>query len=479
MNWDNDELIIKDLLNGINTPGYNIASEIEKNKVKKSPSFKRHLVTAAALLMLLTFTFAAAAATISGFKYLVSIIGEENAGVVSPVELSDEDRGIKMEVVASGRFDNMLKIYVTLQDLTGERLADDIKLSPYSLDGIDRIKKVNGIGGSSVRGWDRIDYDEQNHKATLLYEYNSSDKLEGEELTLKIDKILYNTKEYWNYKVTEADLSKADRNPHIFYASMEQFLSTSNIGILEESIFKNYAAEDAIPILKEQADKISFPQTEGFNICAVGVVDGKLHIQTQNFEIENKDTNYNIYFVDLKNPQPYHDLKNPEGIFRFDLDEDGNITKETDFPAYEEYVFDIDTDRLEEYELLAYIRESDAIKGEWEVKFSSEDSGEILKTQINKDVDGIRVDSASVNPFGGIRIEGTVDNHVKIPVMFNVKINTSRGEMITTFSSYDYLGDRTENSEYNFEAFYETEKPVDLNSVISIEINGVTTYFER
>jgi hypothetical protein len=51
--------------------------------------------------------------------------------------------------------------------------------------------------------------------------------------------------------------------------------------------------------------------------------------------------------------------------------------------------------------------------------------------------------------------------------------------MITTFSSYDYLGDRTENSEYNFEAFYETEKPVDLNSVISIEINGVTTYFER
>ena len=42
MNRDNDELMIKDLLKGINTPEYNMASEIEKNKVKKSPSFKRH-----------------------------------------------------------------------------------------------------------------------------------------------------------------------------------------------------------------------------------------------------------------------------------------------------------------------------------------------------------------------------------------------------------------------------------------------------
>lgn len=474
MNRDNDELMIKDLLKGINTPEYNMASEIEKNRVKKSPSFKRHLVTVAVSLMLMTFTVAAAAATISGFKYLVTIIGEENAGVVSPVELSDENQGIKMEVVAAGRFDNMLKVYVTLQDLTGERLGDDVSLMEYSkLTGIERVGRM-GCGG-----WRRIDYDEQNHKATLLYEYNSSDKLEGEELTLKINKILYNTKEYWNYKVTEADLSKADRNPHIFYAAMDQFLSTSNIGILEESIFKNYAAEDAMPILKEQADKISFPQTEGFNICAVGVVDGKLHIQTQNFEIENKDTNYNIYFVDLKNPLPYQDLINAEGIFRFDLDEDGNITKETDFPAYEENIFDIDTDRLEEYELLAYISESDAIKGDWEVKFSSEDSGEILKTQINKDVDGIRVDSASVNTFGGIRIEGAVDNHVKIPVMFEVKINTFHEEIRSSFSAYDFMADRTEDSEYNFEAFYETEKPVDLNSVLSIEINGVITEIEK
>lgn len=351
INMDKDELIIKNALNDVNTPEYNIVSEIEKSRAaKKSPSFKRHMVTVATSIFLMLFTVAAAAATISGFKYLLSIIGEENTAVITPVEISDEDQGIKMEVVAAGRFDNILRVYVTLQDMTGERLGDDVSLiEHFRLTGMERV------GGMSSWGWKLIDYDEENNKATMLFELAGSSKLEGEELTLEINKILYNTKEYWNYKVTEADLSNVDRNPPIFYAMMNQFLSTSNI---------NYIGEDVVLVLKEQSDKISFPQTEGFNICAMGVVDGKLHIKTRNYENEDKDISYNLYFVDLKSPQKYENLINPEGIFRFNLDEKGDITKETDFPAYIEHIYDIDTDRLDEYELLAYIRESDAIEGD-------------------------------------------------------------------------------------------------------------------
>lgn len=469
MNMDNDELIIKNALNAVNTPEYDIASEIDKDRsAKKSPSFKRHLVTATVLLLLLTFTVAAAAATVSGFKYLMAIIGEENANLVTPVELSDEDQGIKMEVVAAGRFDSMLKVYVILQDLTGERLLDDVSFHEnYNLTGI-KTKKPGKGGGMSTAGWELIDYDKQNHKATLLYHLDSGAGLEGEELTIQINKLLYNTKEYWNYKVAEADLPNVDKNPPIFYASMNQFLSTSNIGIPEESLFQNYIAEDAVPVLKEQADKISFPQTEGFNICAMGIVDGKLHIQTRNFENEDKDTSYNIYFVDLKNDQPYQDLINAKGIFRFDLDENGNITEETDSAEYEEYVFDIDTDRLDEYELLAYISESDAINGNWEVKFNSEDSGEILKAETNVAIDGATVESAVINPFGAIRIEGTSKKNGIIAC--DVKINTSRGK-ITAISSG---GSNVDNE---FALYYETEKPIDLNSVTSLEINGRTVTF--
>ena len=42
MNRENDELIIKNALNNVNTPGYDITSKIEQNMTaNKSPSFKR------------------------------------------------------------------------------------------------------------------------------------------------------------------------------------------------------------------------------------------------------------------------------------------------------------------------------------------------------------------------------------------------------------------------------------------------------
>ncbi len=282
MNKGNDEVIIKNALNGVNTPKYNIVSETEKNRAtKKSLSFKRHLVTATASILLMLFTVGAAAATISGFKYLLSIIGEENAVVITPVEISDEDQGIKMEVVASGRFDNILRVYVTLQDMTGERLGDDIRIDDYTITGIERSKTDGRIGISTGGGFGRIDYDKDNHKATLLYERNSDTKLEGEELTLKINRILYNTKKYEKYKVMIADLSKIERNPQMFYAKMNEFLFAYNIGVPGGS-FQDYKDEEIVPILKEQENKINFPQTESLKICATGIVDGKLHVQIRN-----------------------------------------------------------------------------------------------------------------------------------------------------------------------------------------------------
>lgn len=472
MNMNNDELIIKNAINVVNTPKYDIAPAIEKNRAaKKSPSLKRHLVTAAASLLLMTFTAAAAAATVSGFKYLLTIIGEENAHIVSPVELFDEDQGIKMEVVAAGRFDNMLKIYVTLQDMTGERLRDiDLGLIRYS-----RLTGIERTGGMSSAGWKLIDYDEKNNKATMLFELAGGAKLEGEELTLEINKILYNTKEIWDYRV-EKNLSEAERNPSVYYAAVKELMSAgSSFGLEMDGLFGGL---DEIPVLKgDQEESIVFPQTDTFKISAVGIIDGRLHIQV--WKDKNTDESSYIGFSLRDAAGEYKDV---DSYFSFDI-EDGTITGETDNPAYEEYVFDIDENKLGEYELRAFISESDVINGNWEVKFNSEDSGEILKTECNLTMDGASVEFAAINPFGGIRIEGTINNHVKIPVMFDVKINTSGGVIPSSISTYHHSDNRAENENpedwFSFEAFYETEKPVDLNSVVSLEVNGKTVTFKK
>ncbi len=243
-----------------------------------------------------------------------------------------------------------------------------------------------------------------------------------------------------------------------------------------------------MPVLKEQENKINFPQTESLKICAMGIVDGKLHVQTWKDKNTPKHIDYNIYLTDPENPDQSKWYINSEGEYGFDLDVDGNIMKETDFASYKEYVYDIDEDRLDEYELLAYISESDVINGNWEVSFNSEDSGEILKTECNLDIDGAMVEYATINPFGGICIEGTIDDPVKIPIIFNVKINMSDGEIISLsmspygysdIPSYRYSESRTEEQKNEFEVFYETGKLIDLNSVVSLEINGKKIDIER
>jgi hypothetical protein len=282
-------------------------------------------------------------------------------------------------------------------------------------------------------------------------------------------------------------LSKIDRNPEILYAKMNQFLFAYNIGVPGGS-FQDYKDEDTVPVLKEQENKISFTQTESLKICAMGIIDGKLHVQIRNDINSSKNIDYNIYLTDPENPDQSKWYINSEGTFGFDLDEGGNITKETNFAAYKEYVYDIDEDRLGEYELLAYISESDVINGNWEVNFNSEDSGEILKTECSLAMDGATVEYAAINPFGGIRIEGTIDDSVKIPVMFDVKINMSDGEIIlpsmspygySNISSYGYSGSRSEGQRNEFEVFYETGKLVDLDSVVSLEVNGRTINFKK
>ena len=235
-----------------------------------------------------------------------------------------------------------------------------------------------------------------------------------------------------------------------------------------------------MPVLKEQENKINFPQTESLKVCATGIIEGKLHVQIWKDRSSSKNTDYNIYLIDPENLDQSKRYINSEGTFGFDLDENGDITTETEFASYTEYVYDIDEDRLGEYELLAYINESDVINGNWEVNFNSEDSGEILKTECSLAMDGATVKYAAINPFGGIRIEGTIDDPVKVPVMFDVKINMSDGEMISpSISQYGYSGSRSEGQENEFEVFYETGKLVDLNSVVSMEVNGRIINFDK
>ncbi len=85
---------------------------------------KRPLAVALAALLCLTLAVPALAANVSPLYELLYRISPAVAQAFQPVQHADEDNGIRMEVVAATLHGPTAELYVTLQDLQGDRVDE-------------------------------------------------------------------------------------------------------------------------------------------------------------------------------------------------------------------------------------------------------------------------------------------------------------------------------------------------------------------
>lgn len=405
---------------------------------------RKKIVIVAAMICLMTTTVIAT--NIPSFLNLLEKISPDMVEFIEPVEEVCIDQGIKMEVVAVGRYDNMVKAYITVQDLIGNRVGKDISFLDYY-----------NIKGANSCGWSIIDYDEQNKKVTILMEAENDTKFEGENLTFKIDNIFYGRKEYKDYGI-KVDLGqlKSAGTPYV-NATIKQFLSWS-----QGKLYSNILDGDIIPILKPHVTDIKFPEIKTSMISNIGIIDGKLHVQVwrdKNFEGQG----VNIYIKDSDGEKLYSDSH-----FSFGIDKSSNPTNDTDYPSYSEYIFDVNTDKLDEYELFGDFNTSNQLEGNWQVTFKAEDSGKTLEKDCDVDLGSAWIKKITINPFG-INLTGIAPNGVKLSDL-DIKINQEDDLTETSHHSIKWDGTRWEND--NFFLIYKIEKPIDLDSITSITING-------
>ncbi|NMB27952.1 MAG: hypothetical protein GX987_07880 [Tissierellia bacterium] len=384
------------------------------------------------------------------FQNLLEKISPDVAKFIEPIEEVCINQGIKMEVVATGRYDNMVKAYVTFQDLEGNRIGKGLNFFDYySLTGTNYPSW--GSCGCSI-----IDYDEENKKATILVEAENGTKFEGENLTFKVDNIFYDNKEYEDYEIG-IDLTKLNHEPSYVNATEKQFMSWS-YGEL-------YSDGDSIPILKPHVKDIKFPDINTSMISNIGIIDGKLHVQiwrNKNFEGQGID----IYLKNSKGENVSCDTN-----VNFGIDKSGMPTSNSDYPSYSEFIFDIDTDKLDEYQLLGYFDTCKQIEGPWQVSFKAED-GKILEKTCNVNLGDVKVEEISINPFA-ISLRGKGINGTDLSNL-DIEINTENDVVRDTksnisWSSTRWLSERGKG----FVSSYDIEKPIDLSLVKSITINGI------
>lgn len=288
---------------------------------------------------------AAAAGVLPAYNMLYHLY-PEIAEHLSPVNVSCTDNGVEMKVEAVYIHGDSADIYISMKDLTGDRIDETIDL----FDSYNIYVPGDQIGTCAL-----VEYDAENRAAIFLVSVQvMGEEITGRRMTFSASRFLSGKQE------TTVDLPEIDLQniPEITEAQPESALNIRGGGMNTGS--------DAMRI--EDVKRYLFPD-DGLHILsggkaavtAYGFIDGKLHIQAYYEDIFTYDNHGDIYLVD-ENGNEIHCLVNTA------------FWDEENKGSYEEYIFAVGPeDDLSRYSVQGYfVTCSNLYEGNWRVDFPIE-----------------------------------------------------------------------------------------------------------
>ncbi len=320
-----------------------VSAAAPQTSIKRSAfTMKKAFALASALLLAAALSIPALAATDYEPAYqLLYSLSPAIAQRLKPVRLSSEDKGIRLEVISADVTDNEAQIYLSLTDLTSDRLDQSTDL--FDSYGINAPTEISG-------GCQNVGYDPQTKTARFLL---SLTQPENQDITG--DKISFGLRQILSKKQTfDGPLSGLTLPDASLSAQMVKPAQLFGGG------GEGYDGEMNQVLVPAPGGSFLSP-TKGVDISAMGYVDGKLHIQLQFANVLETDNNGYIYF---KNPQG--DIIRPQANYVFATDAAGK-------ERYEEQIFDVSQEDLANFTPHGYFVTSDSlIQGNWSVTFPLE-----------------------------------------------------------------------------------------------------------
>lgn len=333
----------KELLENMAEVDNDLIFETENAFHQKRKTFytKRWIAIAACLCLCLCCAVPALAAGGNDLAYQVLYsISPSIAQKLKPVNVSCEDNGIEMTVVAAEVDGEKATILVSLCDNTGKRLDETTDLfDSYSIH-----TPYDQSGGCSL-----VSYDDDTKTATfiLTIEQMKHILISGDKITFSVSQLL-SKKEHSNFKLTQINTE----NVH----SITEFLTKQDVrgggGINIEPV-----DWDTLLLMKpDEANAIRLKS--GVTLTGYGIVDGKFHIQLRFDDILNTDNHGYVY------------LKTKDGEV-LDCESNFAFWGDSRVDSYEEYVFPVSAEELSDYEIWGefWTCNNGPIKGNWQVTF--------------------------------------------------------------------------------------------------------------
>ncbi|MCL2357849.1 MAG: hypothetical protein FWC70_11985 [Defluviitaleaceae bacterium] len=352
------------------------SDEISKGvveKMKKRPAIKKTtlIIFAACFLLFSTVAVGAISHTRGSFEWLTARLGGEAAERLQPIGLgltyvraddifateNIEADGVRIELIAVGAGDYELDIYILLEDLTESRVWGEeimvghtLRFTDTALLGDNPLENQGHSGEFNVIERDddariAVFHSRMTHPI-LPHDADTSDA-NTRDLTLFVAAILFSSAIYENPEagISFADMTELPQSP----VRILTYEETSILGATGHH--RQFEAGEFL--LAPNSLNIPFElERHPLNVSAIAVIDNKLHLQ----------------FSGDGNTFALPSLRCPDGeileeyfAHAFRLDERGNFQSLRTWDngnwlwngdvTHWEYVFDINPDRLDRYEL--------------------------------------------------------------------------------------------------------------------------------
>ena len=280
---------------------------------------------------------------------LMHLVSPELAQRFVPVQMWDEDQGIRMEVVSVSINGNEAQVYITMQDLEGDRIDATTDL-------FDSYH-IWTNASSSIGSCEMVGFDEETGIITYLITITDDKEIETGKVTFSVREFI-GQKQYYEDIEIPIPLTEAEEYPQTMTASLKGVAGRWR-DIVD---FNEHEAKVLVPGPGDER----FP-VEGIDMTGLGYVDGMLHIQHAAPDNLENDNHGFIKVADGQGNEQFYDYS-----LHF-----WGTTEETKAVAYTDEVFMIPPEELSDYTLRGDFWISGIhVEGKWKVTFSLEDMAE-------------------------------------------------------------------------------------------------------
>ena len=332
----------------------NAIGMIDERKIEDAKSFtvksrkkmlRKAVSVAAAVLLCFTLSVSALAATVDPVYQILFNISPAVAQTFKPVKLSCEDQGIRMEVISAAIYGNEAVIYISLQDLTGNRIDETTDLFDSY-----RINRPFASVASCIF----ISFDEETKTATFLIHISqwNNEKIEGDKITFAFSEFL-SQKNKFDEKLSGLDLSNV--------TTAEETQKPASVRGGGGMIPVDYETDCLVPL-----DGGMLSPVDGVTVTNAGFIDNRLHIQIYFEDILTYD---NHGYIDLRD-----EAGNSAENYSISFWDDEKVG------SYDEIVYDISPEDIGNYQAYGYfVTCKNRTRGNWQVTFPLENAEYISK----------------------------------------------------------------------------------------------------